>query len=296
MKRVPKNGRLVVLLVLVVLAAILSYSEIVDNSSNDGHSTGTQVENNLLVHFIDVGQGDSIYLDLPNGQNMLIDAGDNGYGDLVVDYLNNLGVTQIDYLIATHPHADHIGGMSIVIDKMNVKKIYMPDVTTTTQTFERLLTSIENKELQISIAERGKEILKNEYLRAVFIAPAVKSDDLNNMSAVLRLEFDEISFLFMGDAEKESELEILNNWNELKADVIKIGHHGSGTSSTKSFIKNVNPKYAIISCGKDNKYGHPTDVTLKILKDFGINVYRTDTQGSIVLSSDGKSIDKVNSK
>lgn len=244
----------------------------------------------LEVHFIDVGQGDCTFISLPNGQTMLIDAGDKEYGDNIVSYIKNTGVKKIDYLIVSHPHADHIGGMAYVIDNMDIGSVYMPDIISTTVTFENLLTSIENKNLFINIAEKGTEVFKDENIKIVFIAPVEKSDDLNNMSAVLKITFMNTSFLFMGDAEKESEQAILKSKQDIQADVIKIGHHGSKTSSAKTFLKAVKPKYAVISCGENNKYGHPADTILNLLNELGINIYRTDETGTIVAVSDGENI------
>ena len=260
-----------------------------------GCSNSAKVENeytgdNLVAHFIDVGQGDSTFIELPNGENLLIDAGDVDCGNTVVDYIKNLGVERIDYLVATHPHADHIGGMNKVIDNLDIGSIYVTDVTTTTRVFERLLTSIEKKELSIDIAEAGKEILIDSEIKIAFLAPITKTKDLNNMSAVLQLQFGGVTFLFTGDAEKKVEKEILKKGYSLKADVMKVGHHGSKTSSLKKFIEKVKPKYSVISCGKDNSYGHPSKEVLKILKSVGSKIYRTDEKGTIVITSDGRNV------
>ena len=247
-------------------------------------------ENNLKVHFIDVGQGDSIYVRLPNGESLLIDAGDVDYGDTVVKYLRTLGIEKIDYIVTTHPHADHIGGMNKVVDNFDVGNIYMPNATTTTKVFEKLLTSIEKKGLKISIAEGGKEILNDETLKIKFLAPINKDKELNNMSAVVQLKYGDITFLFTGDAEKKVETQMVDGGDDLKADVLKVGHHGSKTSSSKKFIQAVDPKYAVISCGKKNKYKHPSKEPLKLLNLMGVKIYRTDEMGTIIFTSDGENV------
>jgi len=245
----------------------------------------------LTVHFIDVGQGDSIFISLPNSETILVDAG-GGNGKKVVDYLNELEISKIDYLIATHPHEDHIGGMPAVIREFEIGKIYMPRTTHTTKAFENLLDAIDENDLRINTAIAKLKFIDEEELTAVFIAP--NSDSyvkLNNYSAVLYLEFRDSSFLFMGDTEDQSEHEINKLWADISADVIKIGHHGSDTSTGNLFLSNVKPSIAVISCGKDNSYGHPVKSTLDNLLSIGAEIYRTDVHGSIVISSDGKNLE-----
>jgi len=249
-----------------------------------------KIDGKLEAHYLDVGQGDSIYISLPNEQTILIDAGDNGYGNQIVDYIKSLGVSRIDYLIATHPHADHIGGMDTVINNLEIGDIFMPDITSTTKTFERLITAIENKDLSITIAEAGMTLFDLDNLKAVFVAPISATSDANNMSAVLHISYRNTTFLFTGDVEKESEKEMLNSPYHIKADILKVAHHGSNTSSTTEFVKEVAPKFAIISCGKGNQYGHPHSKTLATLTEAGVQIYRTDEVGTIIATSDGKSI------
>jgi len=246
----------------------------------------------LEIAFLDVGQGDSIYICLPNGESMLIDAGESSESGSVIQYIkDNNAKDTIDYLIATHPHSDHIGGMSAVIEAFEIKSMWMPDIIHNTKTFENLLDTIEESGLLINTAASGKTLFDYGNLKAEFIAPhGIESNNLNNYSAAILLTYNESRFLFMGDAEKETEAEIMAAGYDVHADVVKIGHHGSKTSSTKAFIQKVAPKYAVISCGKGNSYGHPADETLAIITELGIDVKRTDESGTIIFSCDGENI------
>jgi len=242
---------------------------------------------NLTVHFIDVGQADSILILLPNGENMLIDGGESRNANDIMMYMHSHDVASIDYLVASHPHADHIGGLPAIIDTFDIVNIYMPRVSHTTVTFERLLTSIQNKGLQIDEAKTGVNILSLPELTVDIIAPA-RDDykDHNDHSAVIKLTYGTTSFLFMGDAEGTSESHITE---DVSSDVLKVGHHGSKTSTTAAFLHNVSPSYAVICVGK-NSYGHPTDEVLSRLDNANVEVYRTDMVGTIVFTSDGESI------
>ena len=247
----------------------------------------------LKVHYIDVGQGDSEFLELPNGQTMLIDAGNPENGSQIVSYIKGLGHDKIDYLIATHPHADHIGGMATVVNGLAIGKIYMPKVSTTTQTFEGLLSAIQGKGLKVNTAKASVNLFRAGNLNADFIAPVnITGDDLNQYSAVIMLTYGDNKFLFMGDAGEPSESQITA---DVKADVLKVGHHGSNTATSQTFLNKVHPKYAVIEVGKGNSYGHPTAVTLSKLQGIGATIYRTDNDGTIIFTSDAKTI-TVNKK
>ena len=245
----------------------------------------------LKVHFIDVGQGDSILIQTPKGQNMLIDAGSNSKGDVVKEYLQEQGVNRIDVLVGTHPHEDHIGGLDVVIDNFDIGSIYMPKVAHTTKTYEDVLLAVKRKGLKIKSAAAGMDI-PLEGVDARILAPeaGLESDNLNDYSIVIRLVYQNTSFLFQGDAEKRSEEFILESNDSVEADVIKIGHHGSSTSSMPNYIKAVNPSIAVITVGKDNKYGHPHVETMELLEELGVVVYRTDENGTIVMVSNGEQV------
>lgn len=248
------------------------------------------IDETLSVHFIDVGQGDCELVELPGKKYMLIDAGDNGEENAVLSYLDKEGVRKIDYLVATHPHADHVGGMEEVIKKYDVGEIYMPRKESTSITFEKMLDAIDEKNLSIHTAEAGKNIFDYSDVRADFLGPQKDYDDLNNASAVVKLQCKDVSFLFMGDAESEAELDILASGADVSCNVLKVGHHGSSTSSSEQFLKKASPEYAVISCGKDNKYGHPHKETLDKLKQIHAKVLRCDEMGTIIIKTDGHNL------
>lgn len=253
-----------------------------------------RLEGDLKVHFIDVGQGDAILIQTPGPTPcvFLIDAGDAAAGPKIVSYLREQGVTAIDWLIATHPHADHIGGMVTVIKAFPVRNVSMPRATHTTKTYEDLLLAIKEKGLLITTARAGQPLLTALNLNALFIAPRDTSyEHLNDFSAVLKISYENTCFLFTGDAEAKSETEMLLASDvSPKADVLKVAHHGGKTSTSAQFLEAVAPKYAVISVGAGNSYGHPSKEVLDRLEKAKVTVFRTDLHGTVVVTSDGKSI------
>lgn len=245
-------------------------------------------EENLKVNYIDVGQGDSIFIELPNDKTMLIDAGESYMSDRVITYINNLGYSRIDYVVGTHPHTDHVGGLESVINSFDIGDIYLPKVVSTTRTYEDLLTTISNKGLKVNTLRSGVLVVDDDNLKLEFIAPNSDSyDNLNNYSAVVKLSYFNNSFLFMGDAEVLVEKEITS---DVSSDVIKVGHHGSDSSSSLDFVKRVSPDYAIIMVGKDNSYNHPYQSILDRYSSVGSKILRTDLDGNIVCNSDGSKV------
>lgn len=251
----------------------------------------TVPDGDMAVHFLDVGQGDCSLIVLPSGKTVLIDASTKDEGDNILEYLSYQKVKRIDYFVLTHPHADHIGSAKQVIEALSIGKVVMPDVETNTAVFENLLIAIDKKDIPIQIAKAG-DMIKLDNANMKILGPVNKTDDLNNMSIVLRLDYGKTSFMFTGDAEEPSEKDMLKKFpsSEFRADVIKIGHHGASTSSSAEFITAINPKYAVISCGKDNTYGHPHTETINTLNKLGIKYYRTDKVGNVVFSSDGEKV------
>lgn len=243
----------------------------------------------LVLHHIDVQQGDSTFIELPNGETMLIDAGEANYGDRVLNYIKTLGYTKIDYVVGTHPHSDHIGGLETVVNNLNIGAIYMPKVNSNTKTYENLLKTISEKNLKIKTAKSGVNIVDGDDLKVDIIAP-MRSEytEVNNYSAVIMITYGKTKFLYMGDAEKLVEEEIA--FDISNCDVVKVGHHGSDTSSCKEFVANTNAKIAVISVGVDNTYGHPNNDVLKNWQKQGTKIYRTDECGNIILYSDGSSV------
>lgn len=276
----------------VVLVAVLlmtlcscSFEDLLGNYS-DNSSVGGEMNTSVISsHYLDIGQGDAIFIELPNRECMLIDAGGGNKGKYIEDYITNTGYDKIDYLIATHPHADHIGSMNYIVSNMDIGKIYMPNVSTTTKTYERLLEAVQEKGLKIKSAKAGMSIIDENDLSVKILAPVkIYEDELNNCSVIIKITYYNDSYLFIGDAEKE---ELSTVTSDMSADVLKIGHHGSRTSTTQDFLDEVNPVYAVISCGKDNDYGHPHKETINLLIKNKIEYFRTDLQGTIIITSDG---------
>jgi beta-lactamase superfamily II metal-dependent hydrolase len=247
------------------------------------------VSGELQVHFIDVGQGASQLIIGSSGKTILIDAGNNNQEEEIVAYLRKNGIQKIDILVGTHPDADHIGGLDAVIDNFEIGKIYMPKVQSNTKTFEDVLVAIQRKGLKVSTAKAGVTLDWEPDAKVQMIAPVRDYEDDNDMSAVLKLTFGEISFLFMGDAESKSEHDMINSKADLKSDVLLIGHHGSKSSTTEAFLNAVQPSYGVIQVGENN-YGHPAPEILERLNKRGVKVYRNDLHGDIVFVTDGKNI------
>lgn len=244
--------------------------------------------NHLKIHYLDVGQGDSTFIELPNSQIMLIDAGESKESSKITKYIQELGYQKIDYLIGTHPHTDHIGGLEHIIKEFEIGSIYMPKVITTTKTYEDLLTTISEKKLKVKSAKAGMEIINTDDLKIEILSPMEKEyKNINNYSIVLKITFHEQTFLFMGDAEKEIEEDLTI---DEKITVLKVGHHGSDTSSDKNFIEKISPKYAIISVGENNKYNHPSKEVVNNLKKVNTQTYQTNQDGTIKITATGKEL------
>ena len=238
----------------------------------------------LHVHFIDVGQGDSIFAELPNGETMLIDGGRSE--GIVLNYVKSLGYNQITYVIATHPDADHIGGLPEVLEHLQVQKFYMPEKEHTTKIFERMLDAVAANGCEAIYALAGKYLINSPDLRVYFVGPVKRYSDNNESSAVVKLEYQSNSFLFTGDAERISEADMIASGADIRADVLKVGHHGSASSTSEQFIQAVQPRIAVISVG-NNSYGHPTQQVLRLLQASAVDIYRTDEAGTITISGDG---------
>ena len=276
----------ILLLIILCLLVVGCANPFVE--SDDKTSVSTFSGDTLRVNYIDVGQGDSIFIQLPNKETMLIDAGEAYEVDNVINYLNNLGIKKIGYVVGTHPHTDHIGGLEEVINTFDVGTIYMPKVSSNSKTFEDLLTTISNKGFKVKTAKSGVVVLSEDNLKLEFIAPNSDNySNLNNYSAVLKLTYLDNTFLFMGDAETLSEDEITS---DVDADVIKVGHHGSDSSSSVEFVKKVSPEYAIIMVGEGNSYNHPYQSIIDRYESVGAKVLRTDLDGNIICDSDGASV------
>ena len=277
-KKKMKNFKVIYgLVVAIFIIATALFGEKIN--SNETFAYGESV----VVRYLDVGQADSILVQ-SEGINMLIDAGTNSSGQTVVKDLEDLGVTKIDYLIGTHPHEDHIGGMDDVIKKFDIGIIYMPKIQTNTKTFEDVLDAVSEKGLKITSPKKGDEFEVGGARCEIMTDGIEDTSNLNLSSIVIRMTYGTQSFLFMGDAEKENEE--TRQWPQTT--VLKVGHHGSSTSSSTQFLNEVQPQISVISVGKDNKYGHPTKTTINKLEKIKTKIYRTDESGTITITCDGK--------
>lgn len=264
----------------------------------------TQSESNALekpavlkAHFIDVGQGDAVFIELPDGKNMLVDAGTRDSESTVTNYLRGRGVKKIDFIVGTHPHEDHIGSLDAVIKSFEIGEVIMPEATTNTRVFYSLLQTIKDRGMAIKTARAGVSIFEEGGLSAKLLAPQKKEyENFNNFSAVILLKYQDIAFLLTGDAEDESEKEILSAGHNVQAQVLKIGHHGSTSSTSSNFLQAVSPAFAVISVGAGNDYNHPHPVILDRLAKSGIITLRTDQRGTIIFETDGKVVNYSTSR
>lgn len=250
--------------------------------------TGTVDETSagLIVHFLDVGQGDSILLE-SDDEFVLIDAGERDYGNEVLSYIEERGADELKYVIATHPHSDHSGGLRTVIDGIDVENFVTVDTECETYTWLKLLRRVDKNHINSIEAEPGDVYAFGGATLTVMAPLSVDPEDYNNCSVVTKAEYGGVSFLLTGDAERESEYEMLEAGEDLSADVLKCGHHGSSSSTSDKFLKAVNPSFAVVSCGEDNDYGHPHRETVRKLKALNCPLFRTDESGTIVAYTDG---------
>lgn len=255
-------------------------------------------EGELSVHFIDVGQGDCELI-ATRTKTVLIDCGEREYFSDVIDYIKAQNIERLDYVVMSHPHSDHMGGMSYILDEFDIGTVIMPEIqesaVPTTSAFMRLLKTVSNKSIEVEYARPGAEYKLDDAVMSL-LSPVKDYDDLNNYSVTVKLVHGENSFLFTGDIEKKAETDILNSGADVSADVIKIAHHGSSSSGQKSFLSAVSPAYAVIEVGSPNDYGHPHRETMERLEKMGVKVYRTDLSGNIVFISGGKELEIITEK
>ena len=276
----------IVLLLSFFAYLYVSYS---DKSHNPINLSKDELKG-IKLSYLDVGQADSILIQIGN-ENMLIDAGNNSDGEGLVEYLKEQDISSFKYVVGTHAHEDHVGGMDDIINNFNIEHFYMPDVISTTKTYEDILDALENKKVRYETPNIDDTFnLGEASIKVIYIGN--DNNNLNNTSIVLKLKFKNAEFLFMGDFEKDIEKTLLDK--DIKADIIKIGHHGSDSSSSKDFIEKVNPSISIISVGKNNKYNHPKKSTIDLLNKVNSRILRTDELGTIIITSDGYKVNYYN--
>ena len=279
-----KNPLLALLIVLVAVALLIWQSA-------EGRKNTVNVPmDGLYVHYIDVGQGDS-ELVCCNGEYMLIDAGEPDASDAVLEYLDALGIDRLDYLVCTHGHSDHCGGLDAVVESLKVETVFTSPYAGDSPSYEIFTDTVYDAGLELTVPVLGESYRLGEASFS-FIGPLEDYDNLNDDSLVMRLEYGDTSFLFTGDMTSKAEKDLINDGADLRCDVLKVGHHGSSGSSCYQFLYEAQPGIGVISCEKGNSYGHPHEETLSRLNDADVTVYRTDLEGSIVIFSDGMKVER----
>ena len=284
------KGNKLAQLITVIVFVVIGLGGVYFTKNQPSSDLG-EVNGNLEVSYLDVGQGDAAYIRV-NDFDILIDAGPRSDADRLMEQLEKKNIDDFEMVIATHPHEDHIGGMVKVFERYDVKEFYMPKVTHTTQTFKNMVNAVNKEGIKIQTIKEGMSFELGSGAKIDVYSPIYESyEEFNDYSPIMKLTFGETELIFTGDAEAHAEQDVVAKYpNDLDADVLKFGHHGSSTSSTDEFLKSVSPEYGIISCGVDNKYGHPHRETLDKISKYNIKAYRTDKQGQITLTSNGKDI------
>ncbi len=270
--------------ITLLLLAAITFGGILSNPLPATAANPDKME----VHFIDVGQGDATLITC-GGHAMLIDSGDDSKGTAIQNYLKKQNIKKLDYLILTHPDADHIGGAPVVITKFDIDKVFVSNYEKDTKTYQKLIQALDNKRLKYTTPSVGSQYSLGTATITI-LAPNDTYDNPNDASIVCIIQNGNNKFLFTGDAGEDAEKDIANNGLDISADVYHVGHHGSKYSTSKEFFDAVNPTYAVISCAEGNSYGHPHAETMNTLRMNGVKVYRTDEEGTIIATADGKKI------
>lgn len=276
---------LLFLCILPVLSVLLSGCELFYQDD----SAPEPIDGDFMVYFIDVGQADAALV-ICDGETMLIDGGNAGDSDLIYTFLRDRDITYLDYVVCSHAHEDHVGGLSGALSAATAGTVFCPVDSYDSRAFENFKKAVSKQGLELTSPEAGSTFALGG-AEVLILGPLFEYDDTNNTSIVLKITYGNTSFLFTGDMEREAELDLIDEYGSgLSADVLKTGHHGSTTSSSYVFLYEVSPAYAVISCGKNNSYGHPHDDVLSRFRDADVTLYRTDIQGTITCTSDGTNI------
>lgn len=279
-------------IIISVIAVILIIFGAGTVSDKEHYASNSYSASDAYVHFIDVGQGSSTLIQVGD-KGILIDAGEKEYGDYVAEYINSCGIKELEYVVASHPHSDHIGGMTDVIKQYSIGEFIMPELTEinipTTKVYERMIDALIEKNVDVSAAEVGDRFTMDGVTMEL-LGPVEQSEDLNDMSVICKVTVNGTEVMILGDAEKGELSSVYNKVNsDFGADIIAMGHHGSSTSIHKAFLNAVGAEIAVISCGKDNSYGHPHKEALQYINSKGMTLYRTDYDGDVVFKcADGE--------
>ncbi len=308
--KVRKSPIIITILIILAVAAVLLYNygeEWFGISFGPQKQTTATVpapsDGEVLFHFIDVGQGDAILITSKAG-NMLIDTSESGERDKLTAYLDSANIKSFKYVVFTHTDADHIGSADYIIKNYDVENVLLPDYVHSSKTYDRMMDAIEEKKVNLILIGEDEDCEQSGYsfrlgsLVNTVLSPTKEYNDPNDMSIVIKASYGDTSVMLTGDAEEKPEGDILKAWDkeDLKCDILKVGHHGSSSSTTKAFLDAVDPEIAVISCGAGNDYGHPHDEVVDRLEAKGVKIYRTDKQGNIVFKTDGKEFTYIESK
>lgn len=287
------KGKIIYAVVLLVIAAAVLFAGIKTGLIPNPFAKPVPVDGVCRVHYIDVGQGDCELIEC-DGKYMLIDAGENGHETEVLNYLNSLKITKLDYVVVSHHHSDHIGGMAEVLKEFEVTNVIMPRLKEsqepTNSTYKAFINALEASNTKVISAKPGATYELGGGKVEILGPVTVDVEDLNSTSVVMRFDYGSTSFLFTGDAETDEEKSVLENGANVDCDVLKVGHHGSTTSSGKKFLDAVSPSICVIPCGAGNDYGHPHKEIVDRLKKYTDETYRTDICGDIIITSDGANL------
>lgn len=273
------------------------------DEASDQVITTTDTSSEMVVHFIDVGQGDCQLIQIPSSDgtvfNLLIDSGESSQSETVISYIDSLGITTLDAILVTHPHADHMGCMGDILLEYDVDTFYMPNIpesqTPTTVAYEKILDALIEKDMKMTTIGTGDVIPSTDECVIQVVSPISDKeyDNMNDYSVVVKITYGETSFIFMGDAEYENIEDALDSGIDLDSDVLKVGHHGSSNGTTAELLEAVTPTLGIISCGEDNSYGHPHEETIDLLDEYNVEYLITYEEGTIIYKTDGETVLRV---